>query len=108
MLWYLRLGFASAQPSRIGAEYVDCTSRIGAEWGAEFAELPSIIRRGLVLSGVVQGGGEGVSGSPCKLSILVLGLGLPIPCLNHINFFKFRNCNRRGDTCTKMILRFLL
>ena len=47
MLWYLRLDFASAQPSRIGAEYVDCTSRIGAEWGAEFAELPSIIRRGL-------------------------------------------------------------
>ena len=40
MLWYLRLDFASAQPSRIGAEYVDCTSRIGAEWGAEFAELP--------------------------------------------------------------------
>ena len=48
MLWYLRLDFAAAQPSRIGAEYVDCTSRIGAEWGAEFAELPSIIRRGLV------------------------------------------------------------
>ena len=48
MLWYLRLDFASAQPSRIGAEYVDCTSRIGAEWGAEFAELPSIIRRGLI------------------------------------------------------------
>ena len=47
MLWYWRLDFASAQPSRIGAEYVDCTSRIGAEWGAEFAELPSIIRRGL-------------------------------------------------------------
>ena len=49
MLWYLRLDFASAQPSRIGAEYVDCTSRIGAEWGAEFAELPSIIRRGLAI-----------------------------------------------------------
>ena len=43
MLWYLRLDFVSAQPSRIEAEYVDCTSRIGAE----FAELPSIIRRGL-------------------------------------------------------------
>ena len=47
----LRLDFASAQPTRIGAEYVDCTSRIGAEWGAEFAELPSIIRRGLVYTG---------------------------------------------------------
>ena len=51
MLWYLRLDFASAQPSRIGAEYVDCSSRIGAEWGAEFAELPSIIRRGLRAAG---------------------------------------------------------
>ena len=44
----LRLDIVSALPSRIGAEYVECASRIGAERGAEFAKWPNIIRRALV------------------------------------------------------------